>query len=432
MASKLSILELNDSGLKLLHGQQVLSESPGIALIADKDLTLGKQAQAQARLHPLKMQSQFWQRLDTESLSNANPRCRHHGDLVFEHLKMLKQQHPELAEIILALPAYYKPEQLSLLLGIAQHCDIQIKGLIDTAVASVSTQASQGRHYHIDMQLHQTLVSQIDVNDTVNNTHIEAVPNVGLASFNEAWAKMIAEQFIQQSRFNPLHDASTEQEVYNHLGKALEQCQKDGEVELEFSGKQASIKLQHFEETSTRFFNDIKRQLGTVSGQLFIHERVNSLPGFAAAFPQALSVDSQQLAKNIERHHALIQSTPDALKLVSSLPAERARQISQSRQTATHLLWQHSAHPIGDCVYLSDKAEQALSQTASGQELCRIDSRSGRVEISQIKNGSVLINGKTAVDKQQLIAGDEIKVAQLPFPFTAIRVMDNTVESNGA
>jgi hypothetical protein len=432
MATQPSILELNDSGLKLLHGQRVLSESPGIALIADKELTLGKQAQNQARLHPLKMQSQFWQRLDTETLNSANPRCRHQADLVFEHLKMLKHQHPEMAEVVLALPAYYNSAQLSLLLGIAQHCGIQIKGLIDSAVASVSAQASRGRHYHIDMHLHQTLVSQIDVADTVKNTRIEAVPNVGLASFNEAWAKMIAEQFILQSRFNPLHDAATEQQVYNQLDEALTQCQKNGEVELEFSGKQASIKLQQFEQCNTRFFNGIKKQIGEISGQLFIHERVNTLPGFAAAFPQALSVDSQQLAKNIEKHHALIHAAPESLKLVSSLPSEGSTQSTPTNQNATHLLWQHRAHPIGQGVYLTANPDQPLSQTTSGNELCRIERSSGQVEISHLKNSDILVNGKTATDKQQLIAGDEVKVAQLPFPFTAISVLDNVAVSDGA
>lgn len=419
-----TIFELNDSGLKLLRGKQVLMDSPGFAQVSDKQLLVGKEARRQARLHPLQTHNQFWQRLDTEPLNSKNPKCRHHADLVFEHLQAIKKNHNDVHDIVMALPAHYTNKQLSLLLGIAQHCHFNVIGLVDTAVASLAAQVTQGRHCFIDLQLHRALINQIDVDDKVSSTRIEAVPGAGLAACQDMWANLIAEQFIQQTRFNPMHKAETEQQLYNQLHTVLQRCQQQGETIFELAGHRVNISLQLLEDKTVTLLEKILNRTGNYSGQLFISERCYSLPGFSQVFPQAISVSSQDIADNIHLHQEAIIGAPESLQLISSLPANQRALKTPQRKSATHLLWQHQAIPVGAMLYIANKPDQALNATSGPSDVCRIKPKQGNLEISDIKADSLQINGQDASEGQQLIPGDQIKVASLPHSFTVINVVD--------
>ncbi len=419
----LGVLELNDSGLKLLQGSQVLLDSPGFALVSDKQLLVGKPARLQAKLHPLQSQNKFWQRMDTEAITSQNPKCRHHADLIFEHLQTIKNTHKHIENLVLALPAHYSQTQLSLLMGIGQHCQLNIIGLVDTAVASLSSRAVVGRHYFIDLHLHQALISQVDVDGEVRNSRIEAVPEAGLNACQDLCVRLIAEQFIQQTRFNPLHKAETEQELYNQLETTLQACQQQGESTLELAGYKAKITLQMLEDNTHALISKINRKMGNYSGQLFITERCNNLPGFAKAFPQAIVLSSEQLSDNIHQHSQAIVGSADGLQLVASLPANK--QIPEPRQqaAATHLLWQHQAHPVNQTLHINKTQNKPLSELHDPSSICAIKRFPGGLKICDIQADTTMVNGKSATEGQSLISGDQIEVASLPHPFTVISVV---------
>jgi len=425
-----TILELNDSGLRLLQGGRLLLESPGIALVNEKQCLLGVEALQQSKLHPLQTHSQFWQNLDSESLGSSNPKCRHQADLVFEHLQAIKALQGDMSNLILALPAHYTKAQLSLLLGIAQHCQLAIVGLVDTAVASVANQAEAGRHCFIDFQLHQALVSHVDVGQEVSNAQIETVPGAGLLACYDAWAHLIAEQFIQQTRFNPLHSAATEQLLHNQLDDFLQRAQRDGEATLELAGHKTTLALTTLAATSKTQLEKIAAQTGHYSGHLYMTERCHSLPGVAEVFPEAIAVTSVQLANNIEHHEKTIVQKPGGLKLIGSLPARAgiAPRV-ESKKTATHILWNHQAFPVNTGLSIVNDASAPIVRQAQDNEgICAIAPLSGALCIKNIQADGLLINGKKASEGQTLVSGDQLKIPTLPHAFIVISV----VPSDGA
>jgi len=425
-----TILELNDSGLRLMQGGRLLLESPGIALVNEKQCLLGAEALQQSKLHPLQTHSQFWQSLDSEPLGSGNPKCRHQADLVFEHLQAIKALQGDINNLILALPAHYTKAQLSLLLGIAQHCQLTIVGLVDTAVASVAKQADAGRHCFIDFQLHQALVSHVEVGQEVQNTRVESVPGAGLLACYDAWANLIAEQFIQQTRFNPLHSAATEQLLHNQLTDFLHRAQRDGEATFELAGHKTTLALKTLADKSKIQLEKIAAHTGHFSGHLYMTERCHSLPGVAEMFPQAIAVTSAQLANNIEHHEQTIVQKPGALKLIASLPASTGvRPRSEGKKTATHILWNHQAFPVNTGLSIVNNASTPIVRhSQDNQAICAITPQSGALSITKIQEDGLLINGKSASEGQTLISGDQLKIPTLPHAFIVISV----VPSDGA
>ena len=420
-----TILELNDSGLRLLQGERLLLESPGIALVNEKQCLLGAEALQQSKLHPLQIHNQFWQGLDSEPLGSGNLKCRHQADLVFEHLQAIKALHGDINNLILALPAHYTKAQLSLLLGIAQHCQLTIVGLVDTAVASVATQAEAGRHCFIDFQFHQALVSQIDVGQDVRNTQVESIAGAGLLACYDLWANLIAEQFIQQTRFNPLHSAASEQLLHNQLDDFLQRCQRDGEATLDLAGHKTTVALKTLADKTKTLLHKIAAHTGHYSGQLYMTERCHSLPGVAEVFPQAIAVTSLQLANNIYHHEQAIVQKPNGLKLIASLPASAGiKPGAKGKKNATHILWNHQAFPINSGLNIIDNASKPFAKQSGGDDaICTISAMENALAIKDIQGDGLLINGKNVIEGQSLVTGDQLKIPTLPHTFIAISVV---------
>ena len=227
----LGIIELNDSNIQLSQDDRQWS-SPGYALATADEVLIGEAARQQARLMPLSAFNQFWHRLSLEATSSANHRVRHHADLAYFQLSDLAQQAGECDEVVLAVPGNFSADQLSLLLGIARECPFNAVGLVDCAVAALAPEVGQGRYLHVDIQLHQVVISEVEVDSEARLAKTEPVPEAGLETLYGHWARMISDQFIQQTRFDPLHTAEAEQQLYNHLSAWVAEAGEDQQLEL--------------------------------------------------------------------------------------------------------------------------------------------------------------------------------------------------------
>jgi hypothetical protein len=120
----LAVLELNDAALLLGDAGGVVVRSPGFALLTADAPVLGEAARAVARIDPRRTNNQFWQRLGTEPLHHAPTHTRHHADIGYRHLLHVHELGGKPAEVLLAVPGSFTREQLALLLGIAERCQI--------------------------------------------------------------------------------------------------------------------------------------------------------------------------------------------------------------------------------------------------------------------------------------------------------------------
>ena len=155
----IAVLDIVDSNLQLWRGNSAL-QSPGYALLAGKQYQFGNDARASARLQPRNINTRFWWQLNTEALQPALGSARHTADLAHAHLLDIHQRGDAPAELILAVSGGMQREQLALLLGIIEQCPFDAVGLVNRSVVLASLHGGPGRLFHLEIQLHQALVSE--------------------------------------------------------------------------------------------------------------------------------------------------------------------------------------------------------------------------------------------------------------------------------
>ncbi|MEO0997111.1 MAG: FHA domain-containing protein, partial [Pseudomonadota bacterium] len=85
---------------------------------------------------------------------------------------------------------------------------------------------------NIELGLHAAVVTLVAQADGAGVERREVVVDCALDTLRSAWLKTIAEAFVQQSRFDPLHDADTEQRLLDRLGEWLRSAVRDDHVDL--------------------------------------------------------------------------------------------------------------------------------------------------------------------------------------------------------
>jgi len=221
-----AILYINDNSLRLQRSistpEEELIHSKGYAWFKNDQLVFDMDpANAPikfCRIAPQEMNNRYWSQCDKSSIASNALGMRHAADLIWKHISELQKKCP-IDELVLVVPSHYQSSNLQLLLGIFQSLDINVVGLVNNAVLSLQDKLSDnGKYAHFDMQLHQTVCSYIEVvNGIAKLADVEIIQTLGIQSVQDALLKALQTQFIQNDRFDPLHYAETEQQLFDAL-----------------------------------------------------------------------------------------------------------------------------------------------------------------------------------------------------------------------
>ena len=224
-------LELSDAGIlvagdnpaRLLSVDGQEQESPGFAIPEKERLLVGKTASDKAHLFPFQVINRFWDQLNTEALKQKNRHAQNHAEIAYAHLfhvwEMVK---PHGNEMIIAVPNFYSKEQLGLILGMAKELSIPVKGFISLPIAASYHADPNATLLHLDIHLHRFEIIYLHQGEHLTAKSAVTFQEISLAQLYRSWVETIAEEFVHSTRFDPLHQALTEQELYNRLGAALD------------------------------------------------------------------------------------------------------------------------------------------------------------------------------------------------------------------
>ena len=245
-------LELSDAGIVaaakeprgLLQLEGTHRESPGFALADETELLVGRAAADKASLYPLQCYNAFWDKLNTTPLKQQNRYARNHAEMVYAHLAMLWDRikgHGD--EMVMAVPAFFGRDQLGLILGIAEELGIPLKGMVSLAVAATSKPSPDQVLLHLDMHLHRSEVTFLEQGEQLTQRDSASTGGKGLHHLYTAWVKAIGEEFVRTTRFDPLHQASSEQEVHDRLPAVIGAFQENPSVMFEMVAGSKSYRI---------------------------------------------------------------------------------------------------------------------------------------------------------------------------------------------
>ncbi|MEE4146569.1 MAG: hypothetical protein V2I26_17325 [Halieaceae bacterium] len=408
----IALLDINDSNLQLWHGGAHL-QSPGYALLVDRQYRFGNPARAAARLQPRDINTRFWWQLSTEALQPALGPARHTGDLVHAQLQELHREGGQPREVLMAVSGTMERNQLALLLGIVQQCPFAAVGLVNRSVLLGSVHGAADRLFHLEIQLHQAVISELARRDgQVELQRTVPLPGAGLLQLQERLVEIIATAFIRQTRFDPRRKAITEQQLYDTLPDALRALGRDSEANIEVNGYRARINRGELLAAGQRLFDSAREAMGVLNpGDRVIADPVAGLlPGLAEQLPglEVLAPDSVRIA--LEQHIDVLVQREQALSFVTVLPSLApglARDdtgpaaiapvpLTPTKPAATHLLEGHRARPLAS-EGTSLGGGWSLRHTATGWQLAG-------------GGAAVLVNGAPGRAEQALGGGDTIRV----------------------
>jgi len=324
----LAVLELNDAELTIGDANGILARSPGFAHVLPQGTVVGETARNRARLDPRRTISQFWLRLGTEPLHQSTPHTRHHADLAYHQLVHVHELAGRPPELLLAVPGSFSREQLAILLGIAERCPFRATGLVDSALAAASTLVLPGAALHLELQLHQCVLSRLALEDgTLVRSEVRTVAGAGLAQLQERWARRAAAAFIQQTRFDPLHAAAIEQQLCDRLPEWLAALalEDDATAELQQGPNRyrATLRAGEMLDAVHPVYEQLLEALARDSGDgaLLLGPHAARLPRFAERVPGAITLDAEAAIRGALQHASLIRGTERALRFVTRLPA---------------------------------------------------------------------------------------------------------------
>lgn len=441
-------LELIDSGLFLAQqraeGPTVVGEGPGMAILEDGVTLTGASAAARVRLKPLLAHANFWRGLSTEPLVRPSRLARTTADVAFAQLTaLLEPCKPE--RMLLAIPAGYSREQLGLLLGVANETGVPVAGLVDAALAACSLEPVPARVLHLDLELHQALLSVLEYvggeNAGLRRSRYEIAAREGLLTLHQTWMQMIAETFVRKTRFDPLHDATMEQRLADELPGWLEQLRAQSPIQLQIqfrdSALQIELEREDFIRAAEKHYAALLKlvQDARVAGmpiELRVSHRVAALPGLVERLSALRDCQLKELPLGATAMGALLHvesiARPAAsLALIYQLPVARAETeeyaaVGHTSTPAplrpTHVLyqgraWRITERPLAVGWSVQDKSRRlALPSAAPGvsRSHCTLLRRNGSVLIEDHSTYGSFVNDERVVGSTALTVGDRLRL----------------------
>lgn len=437
--SRLAI-ELNDIAVLGRTEQGDKFSSPGFALV-DGEVTTGALARDQARLQPSRVFHRFWEQLSLEALPAAVRGAGTQADLAFRHLQQLWGGLESLPEhAVVAVPASYTRGQLSLLLGIARECNIPVRALIDTAIASSPTPQPGAQLLHLDLMLNQVVISRLSQGRRLRREKVEVINGAGLLNLYTAWATDIANLFVRNTRYDPMHSAAAEQQFYNRLPGWLNDCEINGTTlaSVDHGDKQHGVELQskQLAESVQPVMRQIQRTLASLSrpGEqllLMLTDKWQQLPGVHQHLGEAgyglLDLPHGAAASGaLARFDEIIDSS-GGVNYVTSLNWDRAMapqatpppgDTPMAQAPPTHVILGHRAWPLHEqpLVFGSEPGEQgdqvvlAVDLHGVSARHCSLQRRGNEVQLADHSRFGTFVNNRRVEGQVIVHSGDIVRL----------------------
>ena len=440
---------INDAGISVLDADKVLYRESGVALLDDDNLTTGAEAVAQARLKPRRIQNSYWSDLRTAPLADRHFEHLSAADLASRQLEHIwKRVAGPQDRAIIAVPAYMGKENLSLLLGITAELKVPVIAMVDAAVAATRREYQGAVPVHVDLSLHSTLLTRISQSGQAQVDRSSVVSESGVLALYEAWIALIAEAFVQQSRFDPLHTAETEQMLQDKLPDwlATASAQENVALQIEYRGIKHDAELESLEfvAAAAPIYHSIVSNVRALyraeeSPALQLSERAARMPGLADILSARVGGETYlqepgATARGLLSRCRDMQADTGAVSLIRQLPWDQAAVESTSTDVVhtkgqpTHLLFDNHAFSIDmQALTLGSKAGGGERYVELRQDMpgvsrrhCSVSRENGQCIVRDYSRYGTFLNGHRIDGSAVLQIGDLIRLGTPGFEMRLI------------
>ena len=458
-------LELIDTQLVLArrNGEtaEVVAQAPGMGVLEENTTLLGAEAAARVRVRPLLAQTNFWRAISTAPLPRPSRAIRTTADLAFAQASALLGPYRGQEErLLLAVPAGYSREQLGLLLGVINETGVPVAGLVDSALAACSLEEAPARVLHLELELHQAVLTVLDYTGGdragLKRSRYEIAPKQGVLAIQQSWMQFIAELCVRKTRFDPLHDAMSEQRLLDQLPQWLSELAQHevATLAMQFGERQLELEIDRASliAAAEPHYGELQRlvQGARVAGipiALRVSHHLAALPGLLERLAALRDCEVRVLplgagALGALQYETAIRRPAESLALVYQLPTPRASSSDQATTDAfstplplrpTHVLFQGRAWRISDQPLVigwsvEDRARALpLPSAAPGvsRAHCTLVRRNGAVLVEDHSTYGSYVNDERVSGRTALTVGDRLRLGSPGVTLELIQLVDD-------
>jgi hypothetical protein len=445
-------LELNSAGLRVAGAR---TSMPGFASYEGDRVVVGDAAVARARLAPLWTSSRHLEELSTDPLPRPKAFARSNADLAYAQLHALAAEHGLGGRpTIVAVPGAYSTDQLRLLLGVAAAAGLEVAGLVDAAVAACADVPSTPRAFHLDLELHRAVLTELVRGEQLRRGRVDVARTAGRRAYDDAYAQLLARLFVRATRFDPLHQAGSEQLLYERLDEWVSAAAaSDAPIALEYGGlrHETVLTAAQLQAASEPLHADLLRLVHSArrAGEavtLYVSDRVTRLPGVRDVLARLRDCEVVELppaaaADGALAHAGEIRTSGDAgageagVVLVNRLlgaaavtPQHRAPE-TRGTEAPTHLVYLGRAYALQvEPLVVGRGASGARGVAVGGQTAgvsrahCTLVSRGGEAVLEDHSTYGTFLNGERVQRRAVLAAGDRVRVGTPGVELELVRI----------
>ncbi len=444
-------IHLNDVSCAALSDDGSVRTEPAFAYLSDSGMTLGTAARAESRRHPRSVKNRFLFDLNTAALTDQRFSHLSPADLAAALIeKVLAEARAQ--DVVFVVPGYFDKTALGVLLGIAAELQLTVVALVDAAVAASRRSFEHSELVNLEIGLHASVLTLIEQHDELSVARHVVLEDCGMEAFRQRWLETLAQQFVEQSRFDPLHSAAVEQVALDAL---------DGWLATARGGKTATATLRYADvehqaeldpvvliESVSELYQriaDALRALASAGSATSVQltQAADGLPGLSeylrarAAAELFVIADDAALKGASARLTAAKRFGPR--RLTRSLPPDQAAMVAATASTEidaeapTHVLMGAHAHPLnGEALVFG------TGHNASGRHIALPDGLAGvsktHCSVHRDAEGCVLsdhsrygtyLNGNRINGSTLLRSGDIVRIGTPGIELTCIRVVSD-------
>ena len=367
-------LELNDALLAVADESGLLHTEPGYVVVEQGTVRFGTEAMAVLRRHAQVASSRYWRNFSAVPLSPPLGGFRSTAEIVAAQLRRLWSRFGAgRPGVMYATPPWWTDEQLQALVVLSEDLGMPVLGMVDAAVAACRQEQPGRELLQLDAGLHSLTLTRIrqaavaGLGDLTRDR--ESFPMLGIEPLLRLCMEILARRFVECSRFDPLHDAASEQRLFDQLPDWLARLARAGEARFDLttgSGSfSATIQAVDFRARVARACEPLLQKLRARIAErgphvLQVHPRLADIPGVIEALlhlpdtvvhvlaPGAAASGLAGRAAALPRGAVAVVTTELPWdEGQPALPVVPGPQPTGKASLPTHLLMGHRAYALG-------------------------------------------------------------------------------------
>jgi hypothetical protein len=435
-------IELDDRALALARDGEILASSPSAVFDGSTGEPAGASAWHALRSHPTATSSSHLQ----SALTQADASERSIALLKADLSQRLAVHGAQGDRVWIAAPAFADAGGLGTVLAIAQELQLPVDGFVDAATATVAGLGLEGNAIVLELGLHHAAATAVDASaGTARRRRMVLTRRGGLVELYQLWLEFISTAMVKRTRFDPLHDAATEQLLFDAVPALSREVQSSGtaraavsrgtdQFEVELSRDEFVLAAGPLNREVLRLVHELRPAGAPVT--LVMPSSAADIPGLRDEIEQFVGCDLVAIPDGFAAAATslleLPQRTDEApvhlLRRLPSLPQARltdraARVRLGGRKDAgpapTHLLLEGRAFSIGSDPIVVGRAPGGSRPVVLPEGLAGVSRR----HCTFVRDGEQLVlldhsthgtfvNGERVAERVRVYAGDRVRLGE--------------------